>query len=153
MTRTEPHYRERLWPRPVMWLMPLGMVLMLALAYGAALGATVGWMVALGGGVVAGALVWATTPTVEVDDGALRVERACVPRTVLGTPEPLTRADIRRLRGPGADATVFAALRPGSAPGGVLVPVDDPADPHSAWLISSRHPDRLIAALTESMTS
>lgn len=146
------HYRERLWPRPVVWLIPGGLVLMLALAYGAALGAAVGWGVALGGCVIAGVLLWATTPSVEVDADVLRVERAAIPRVVLGRPEPLTREDIRRLRGPGADVTLFAALRPWSAPGGVLVPVEDPADPHPAWLISSRHPDRLVTALTESMT-
>lgn len=145
-------YRERLWPRPVVWLIPVGLVVMLALAYGAALGAAVGWGVALAGCIVAGGLIWAITPTVEVGADVLRVERACIPRNLLGTPEPLTRADIRRLRGPGSDATLFAALRPWSAHGGVLVPVDDAADPHPAWIISTRHPDRLVAALTESMT-
>lgn len=145
-------YQERLWPRPVVWLIPVGLVGMLALAYGAALGAAVGWVVALAGALVAGALVGATTPTVEVTPDVLRVERASIPRTLLGTPEPLTRADIRRLRGPGSDATLFTALRPWSAHGGVLVPNEDPADPHPGWIISTRHPDRLVAALTETMT-
>lgn len=151
MSHSGTQYRERLWPRPVVWLIPVGLILMLALAYGAALGAAVGWLVALGGCVVAGGLIWATAPTVEVNPDVLRVERARIPRTLLGTPEPLTRADIRRLRGPGADVRLFAALRPWSAHGGVLVPVEDPTDPHPGWLISSRHPDRLVAALTESM--
>ena len=152
MSHDRSSYRERLWPRPVVWLIPVGLVGMLALAYGAALGAAVGWVVALAGCLVAGALVGATTPTVEVTPDVLRVERASIPRTLLGTPEPLTRADIRRLRGPGSDATLFTALRPWSAHGGVLVPNEDPADPHPGWIISTRHPDRLVAALTETMT-
>ena len=146
-------YRERLWPRPVGWLLPGGLVAMLALAYGAALGATVGWLVALVGSILAGGLIWVTTPTVMVDIDALRVDRAAIPRVVLGTPQPLTRADIQRLRGPGGDVTLFSAVRPWAATRGVLVPIEDPADPHPAWLISSRHPDRLAAALTESMRS
>lgn len=152
MSHDRSTYRERLWPRPVVWLIPVALVGMLALAYGAALGAAVGWVVALAGCVVAGGLVSITTPTVVVTRDVLRVERACIPRTLLGTPVTLTRADIRRLRGPGSDATLFTALRPWSAHGGVLVPVDDPADPHPAWIMSSRHPDRLVAALTETMT-
>lgn len=152
MSHSGQRYRERLWPRPVAWLIPVGLILMLALAYGAALGPAVGWWVAIGGTLVAGGLIWATTPTVEVSAEGLRVSRAVIPLTLLGTPTPLTRADIRRLRGPGADVTLFAALRPWSAPGGVLVPVEDPADPHPGWLISTRHPDRVVAALTESMS-
>lgn len=144
-------YRERLWPRPIGWILPAGLIAMLALAYGAALGATVGWLVTLVGGILAVGLIWATTPTVRVDTDALRVDRAAIPLALLGRPQPLSRADIQRLRGPGGDVTVFSVVRPWAASRGVLVPIKDPVDPHPAWLISSRHPDRLAAALAENM--
>jgi hypothetical protein len=46
---------------------------------------------------------------------------------------------------------MFVALRPWSAPAGVLVRLDDPEDPHPAWLFTSRHPVRLAAAITATM--
>jgi hypothetical protein len=145
-------YRERLLPTWWAWLMVLGLVLMLSVAYGAALGATAGWLVAAGTGGLAVALLVLTAPVVAIDATGLEVQGAVLPLASIATYEEVSREDISRLRGPGGDARLFVALRPWSAPGGVLITLDDPDDPHPAWLFTSRHPGRVVDALAATMS-
>ena len=144
-------YHERLLPRWWAWLIALSFVGMLAVAYGAALGATAGWIVGAGGLVLVVLLLWVTAPQIEVASDHLAVDAARLPVSSIGAVEVLDAAGIARLRGPGGDARLFVALRPWSSPRGVVVQVADPDDPHPAWVFTSRHPDRLVAALTETM--
>lgn len=148
---TSATYRERLLPSWGAWVLALGLVAMLAVAYGAALGATAGWLVAAGTGILAVALLLLTAPVISVSPAGLHVQGAVLPLTSIARYEAVTRDDIARLRGPGADARLFVSLRPWSAPGGVLVELDDPEDPHPAWLFTSRHPTRVTAALAATM--
>ena len=144
-------FRERLLPRWWAWLLAYSFVGMIAIAYGAALGATVGWLVAIGGLVLATGLLLITAPTIEVSDGALTVGGATLPLTSIGEVEAVTGDRIRELRGPGADGRLFVSLRPWSGADGVLVQLDDSEDPHPAWLFTSRHPARVVAALAATM--
>ena len=145
-------YRERLLPSWGAWLLVLGLVLMLSIAYGAALGSTAGWLVALGTGVLAVALLLLTAPVIAVSPTGLQVQGAVLPLSSIAEFEVIDRDGIARLRGPGSDARLFVSLRPWSAPGGVLVLLDDPEDPHPAWLFTSRHPTRVTAALAATMS-
>lgn len=145
-------YRERLLPRWWAWLVAGGLVTMVSVAYGAALGASAGWLVALGLGGLAVTLLWITAPVIAIDADGVHVARAHLPASAIGSAEPVTREDIARLRGPGGESRLFVALRPWSAPGGVLLHVADPQDPHPAWLFSSRHPTRVTQALAATMT-
>ena len=148
---TEVEYHERLLPRWWAWLLALSFVGMLAVAYGAALGATAGWLVGLGGCALVGLLLWVTAPHIEVTADHLAVDAARLPVSAIGAVEALDAAGISKVRGPGGDARLFVALRPWSSPRAVLVRVDDPTDPHPAWVFTTRHPDRLVAALTGTM--
>jgi Protein of unknown function (DUF3093) len=144
-------YRERLLPRWWAWLLAYSFVGMIAIAYGAALGATTGWLVAAGGLALATGLLLVTAPTIVIADGALEVGGATLPLTSIGTAEAVTGARIAELRGPGSDGRIFVSLRPWSSADGVLVRLDDPEDPHPAWLFSSRHPARVVEALAATM--
>lgn len=144
-------YRERLLPSWGAWVLVLGLVLMLSVAYGAALGATAGWLVAFGTGLLAVALLVLTAPVIEVSPDGLQVQGAVLPLSSIAEYAVVDREEIRRLRGPGSDARLFVSLRPWSAPDGVLVRLDDPDDPHPAWLFTSRHPARVTAALAATM--
>ena len=64
----------------------------------------------------------------------------------LGPAEVLDPEATRRALGPGADARAFLVTRP-YLKRAVRVPVTDPADPTPYWLVGSRHPDALAAAL------
>lgn len=149
---TAAEYRERLLPTWWAWLLVLALVAMIAIAYGAALGATAGWLVAAGTALLAVGLLWLTAPEVAVTPEGLRVDDALLPLASVAGWEEVDRDEIARLRGPGSDARLFVALRPWSASGGVLVRLDDPEDPHPAWLFSSRHPARVTAALAATMS-
>ena len=83
---------------------------------------------------------------VSVHDGTFRAGRAQIPVALLGAAVALDAVASRRLAGVDADARAFLLLRP-YVKRSVQVPVEDPADPAPYWMISTRHPDELAAAL------
>ena len=89
---------------------------------------------------------------VEVRDGRFVAGRARLPLDVVGEVEPLDAAEMRHARGPGLDARAYLCLR-GWVRGGVRVHLRDPADPAPYWLVSSRRPAALAAALSAAATS
>ena len=144
-------YSERLLPGWWVWLVAIGLVLMVAVAYGAALGASVGWLTLVAGAILAGALIWTSAPVLTVTDRGVQAAKALLPPSAIGEIRILGPEGIAALRGPGADARVFTVLRPSSAPGGLLIHVVDDTDPHPAWLITCRHPESMAAAITATM--
>jgi hypothetical protein len=84
---------------------------------------------------------------VEVDDARLHAGRAEIDRTYLGTVEALTGDDARHAFGRDCDPKAFLVLR-SYITGAVRVQITDPADPAPYWVIATRHPDRLAAALS-----
>jgi hypothetical protein len=83
---------------------------------------------------------------VVVDESGLRVGSAFLESRHVGTVAPLNRTDYRTRLGTGADARAYLVTRP-YLDHGVSVGVDDPSDPAPYWLVSSRHPQDLAAAL------
>jgi hypothetical protein len=84
---------------------------------------------------------------VEVDDQRLRAGRAEIDRTYLGNVEALTGDDARHAFGRDCDPKAFLVLR-SYISGAVRVQITDPGDPAPYWVIATRHPDRLAAALS-----
>ena len=84
---------------------------------------------------------------IAVRDGILRAGRAHIPVALLGSPVSLDAPASRRLAGMDADARAYLLLRP-YLHQSVQVPVVDPTDPTPYWLISTRRPEQLVAALT-----
>jgi hypothetical protein len=84
---------------------------------------------------------------VEVDDQRLRAGRAEIDRTYLGAVEALTGEDARRAFGRDCDPKAYLVLR-SYLPGAVRVEITDPGDPAPYWVIATRHPDRLAAAIS-----
>lgn len=70
----------------------------------------------------------------------------------VGAVEPLSAEQYRHQLGAGADVRAHLVTRP-YIDRGVLVRVDDPADPTPYWLISSRRPDELAASLLTHRTT
>jgi hypothetical protein len=89
---------------------------------------------------------------VEVSDGTFRAGRAHIPVGYLADPTALDRDDTRRVAGVDADARAYLVLRPYIATS-VRVLVDDPADPTPYWLVSTRHPAALSAALSDAIAT
>jgi hypothetical protein len=81
-----------------------------------------------------------------VADGELRAARAHIGLEHLGEAEALDAEATRWALGPDADARAFLVVRP-YLKRAVRVMVTDPADPTPYWLVGSRHPDALAAAI------
>lgn len=141
-----PVYRETLSAPWALWLFGLVMTATLGVAYGYAISAPWGALTfVLAQAVTSWALV-VTAPRIRVDEAVFRAGRARLPRRCVGRVRVCDPETLHRLRGVGADARAYLCLR-SWVRGAVVVEVDDPADPHPYWLVSSRRPDRLRDAL------
>ena len=140
------HYRERLTPSLGMMIIPLLMIPMIALVF---LRENATWGLALGiaAALLCIAVMYFTSPVVEVSGGELRAGRAHIPVSLLGESTVSTDDEARAARGRNLDARAWHVIR-GGIDGIVTVAVNDPADPTPVWVVSSRTPDRLAAAVT-----
>jgi hypothetical protein len=117
---------------------------------------------------VPGAVAWAVTGAavalmaalfltygaalVSVEDGWFRAGRARVELRFVGEVVPLDAETTRLVAGRDADARAYLLLRPYRKKA-VKVSLRDPADPTPYWLVSTRRPDALAAALTRAVES
>jgi hypothetical protein len=140
-----PSYRERLWPSP--WLF-----LSTALVIPASL--LVFLPINVWAGVVSAVVLYlgcitvlvTTAPVVSVTDGEVQAGRARLPLAFAGTPTAYYGPEATLERGQRLDARAWLVIRGWISPV-VKVPVLDPADPTPYWLVSTRHPDRVVSAI------
>jgi hypothetical protein len=139
------NYRERLWPSPWVFI-ATALVIPASLLVFLPISTTAGIVCAivLYGAIVVTLLV--TTPSVDVDDALFTAGRARLPRTAIADATPFTGQEATAERGTHLDARAWLLLR-GWIPGVVKVQLDDPSDPTPYWLVSTRHPSELAAAL------
>lgn len=140
-------YRERLYVPVLWWLLAV-----LAVAgVGFQLDANVGGLGALVALAVfatayAAMLVSWGIGRVQVRDGHLAAGRKSLPLAHTGQVVALNEKQFARLRGPDADPAAQLMLRP-YLKQGVLVAVSDPIGPAPYWLVASRRPQELAAAI------
>lgn len=92
-------------------------------------------------------LWWLGRIRVAVVDDELRVDDARLPVRFVADAIAVDAEGRRELLGAAADPLAFVVQRPW-IPTAVQVVLDDPADPTPYWLVSSRRPVELAAALT-----
>jgi hypothetical protein len=141
-------YRERLTPS--LWAIVSAAVVapMAALVFvplNQAVALVIGILVA----VLVVALMIAGAPVISVRDGVLQAGRAHIDVHLLGRPATFQAMEARQARGPGLDPRDWHVIR-GGIDGVVRVPVEDPDDPTPSWVLSTRTPDRLAAAIRRS---
>jgi hypothetical protein len=141
-------YRERLSVPVSWWVIATAAVVTLYLITAVPAGIGAGVAVA---GIAAAVLVTLFLryggAVVAVDSEKLRAGKAAIEREYLGKVEPLYGDDARNAFGRDCDPAAYLVLR-SYLRGAVRVEVTDPQDPAPYWLIATRHPDRLAAALT-----
>lgn len=96
--------------------------------------------------LVAAAFVRFGAFRIDVSGGELRAGRAHVPLSYVGDVMPLDKEQTRLLAGRDANARAHLAMRP-YVKRSVRVAITDPADPTPYWLVSTRRPKQLAAAL------
>ena len=85
---------------------------------------------------------------VEVDAKTFRADRASIDRAYLGNAVALTGEDARNAFGRDCDPKAYLVLR-SYLPGAVRVELTDPHDPAPYWLVATKHPEQLAAALSQ----
>lgn len=89
-------------------------------------------------------IVWSVGRTrLEIADGEVRIRGAHIPVHELSGAVALDAATLRRVVGREGDPAAFVQIRPWIGPG-VQLWVDDPEDPTPYWVLSTRHPQRVV---------
>lgn len=143
-------YRESLHVPVSYWLLSVPVIAILGAEVFAGFSTLVAIVVYAAFVVVVGGflLAWGRT-RIEVTDGVLRVGRDALPLSQIGEALPLDAAQAALMGGPKADPAAHLLLRP-YLKKAVYVRLADPQADVPYWLIATRHPDELAAALTSS---
>jgi hypothetical protein len=144
-------YRERLLPGPMIFviaalLIPASLLVFLPI------NGTVGVICAV---VLYGTcviLLIVSSPWIEVTDVALLAGRARLPLANVGAASGYLGTDATAQRGPKLDSRAWLVIRGWISPV-VKVDVLDDNDPTPYWLVSTRHPRDLIAALNKAKST
>lgn len=137
--------RERLLPSVGVWVVAAltgGLFGLIIVPISLVAGIVVAILMAIGACV----LLAATSPVLEVREDLVRAGSARIEPELLGLPAVLEGEDWGEVMGTGFEPLAFHVTR-GWIRRGVRVPVLDREDPTTAWVLSSRHPDRLAEAL------
>jgi hypothetical protein len=143
----ESRYTERLNCPWWAWLPAIALVALLTLEVGMGAPGPRTWLPpALAIPLVVAALWWLGRIKLTVTEDDFLADDARLPLGVIADVIPLDAEQKRLLLGQAADPLAFIIQRPwiGTA---VQIVLDDPADPTPYWLISTRNPEELAAAL------
>lgn len=138
-------YRERLVPGP--WLfVATALVIPATLLVFVPINLTVGVITAIV--LYAGCVVFllVASPTISVSDAALHAGAATLPIAAIGEVSVHREADATAQRGPDLDGRAWLLIRGWISPV-VRVEVADDRDPVPYWVLSSRRPEELAAAI------
>jgi len=138
-------YRERLWPAP--WLfISTALVIPASLLVFLPISIPAGVVVAI---VLYAACVTALIlggPVIEVDGGEFRAGRAKLPLSIVGSVEGFSGDEARAERGQRLDARTWLLIRGWISPL-VKIQILDERDTAPYWVVSTRHPDAVVAAI------
>lgn len=130
------------------WVQATMFVASVWLAFIVALPPVVAWLAT---GVISAVVVsvfWGYgSARLRIAGGTFTAGRAQIPVVMLAEPVVLDTEEMRRTTGVEANARAYLLIRP-YLKRGVKVSVADPADPAPYWLVATRHPDELAAALS-----
>ncbi len=140
-------YREKLWPAP--WLfIGTALVIPASLLVFLPINQTVGIVVAIALYAGCVGLLISAAPVIEVTATQFIAGRARVPLTLVGSATAHHGEDARLERGQKLDARAWLLIRGWIDPV-VRISLTDPNDPTPYWLVSTRRPAAVIAALDE----
>lgn len=138
-------YRERIWPTPWVFVstalvIPASLLVFLPINFFA------GAIIAI---VLYGAIVMvlvATSPVISVSSGELVAGRARVPVDLISTVTAFEGEEATLQRGRMLDARAWLLIRGWVSPV-VRIELSDPSDPTPYWIVSTRSPAALVAAI------
>ena len=149
-------YRERLWVPWWWWPIGFGAAVVLATEVNMGVDALPDWLPhAMLIAAAAGILLWLSRSEVRVvasepggdSEAELWAGQAHIPASVVARSAVVPKSAKSAALGRQLDPAAFVLHRAWVGPMALLV-LDDPDDPTPYWLVSSRHPERVLAALT-----
>ncbi len=145
-------YRERLSVPASWWLVVTACAVLLGTTLWAGLSLTLAVViyVALESACALMLLTWGAS-SIEVVAGELRAGSRRLPLGLVAEVTGLSKAQTAALRGPKADPAAYLLVRP-YLPRAVYVAIAGPAE-RPYWLIGTRHPDELAAAIERAATA
>jgi hypothetical protein len=143
-----PEYREKLWPSPWLFVI-IALVIPASLLVFLPISLLVGVLTAAGLYLGSVLVLVLASPTVSVSNGVLTAGRARIETRLLGEAVAREGADATLERGQKLDARAWLLIRGWITPV-VRIPLDDPTDPAPYWLVSSRNPKKMAAAINGS---
>lgn len=146
-------YRERLTVPPGWWVLAVVCVTLLGSEVWAGLGGFIPLLTYVVLSLIVGAVLvnWSLA-VIEVTDGAIRAGGATLPLDRVGEVVALDEEQSTALRGPRSDPSAHLLLRP-YLKRAVYVTVADPASDVPYWLLATRKPEELAAAIQRSRQS
>ena len=145
-------FRERLTV-PIIWWVLAGLFsLSVLIAVGAYLGLAWGVGTSVAVLLVATAIFGSASIVISVDEREIQVGRAAIEHAFIAACRALNAEETRRRTGIEADARAHMVVRP-YIKTAVEIILDDPEDPVPYWLVSTRHPQRLAAAMQDASSS
>jgi Protein of unknown function (DUF3093) len=145
-------FRERLTV-PIIWWVLAGLFsLSVLIAVGAYLGPAWGVGTSVATLLVVAAIFGSASIVISVDEKEIQVGRAIIERGYIAACRALNAEETRRRTGIEADARAHMVVRP-YIKMAVEITLNDPEDPVPYWLVSTRHPQRLAAAMQDTSSS
>ncbi|NUT72011.1 DUF3093 domain-containing protein [Pseudarthrobacter sp. C4D7] len=138
-------YREKLWPNAWIWVIAAGVSAAGILVF-APISMEAGFIAAVVLLAIITVLLVLSTPAITVTPDTLTIGRATIERRFVGAVQQFTAGDATAERGTRLNGLAYLCIRGWIDPV-VKIEITDPADRTPYWLASTRHPDRLTAAL------
>ena len=139
-------YSEKLWPNFWVWLVSAGLSGAAIFVF-APISMATGLTAAVVLFTIIAVLLVLSTPAITVTGSTLRVGRATIERRFVGTASAFRGQEATAERGTRLNGLAFLCIRGWIDPV-VRIEITDPSDRTPYWLTSTRHPDKLLAAVT-----
>jgi hypothetical protein len=144
-------YRERLWASPWVFI-STALVIPASLLVFLPINPIAGPVVAVVLYLAVVVMLAIGSPTIQVTDTSLVAGRARLPLAFVGDVVAYRDAKATEQRGPKLDARAWLMIRGWISPV-VTVQITDPDDPTPYWVLSTRNPDALVAAIVGARSS
>ena len=143
-----PEYREKLWASPAPYL-ATALVIPASILVFAPISMLAGIILATCLYAACVLTLVLTAPVIAVQNGTLTAGKATIATDLVGEAASFEGAEAALERGRRLDARAWLLIRGWVGPV-VRIPIVDASDPAPYWLVSSRHPQKLAAAINGS---
>lgn len=130
-------FREKLLPPFWAWLFLVGLSLMLSVSMSAIFGSSVAFVIFAITTLILCFISYKFSPEIKIDSEFFYAGKAKLPLKIITQIEALNALETTQLRGVRTDLKAFHAISPLISTS-IKIEFDDPTDPHSYWLVSTR---------------